>query len=208
MKTYHKIQTVYLRDPDTKYKTLLKGQFSLPEFKYLAENEWEFTEKIDGTNIRIIYDGKELIFKGKTDKSEFYPGTLERLKILFPSLDKFIEIFNEDATVTLYGEGFGKGIQKGGKYLDHVDFVLFDVKIGNWWLQRKDVNNVAKKFGIFSVPVIGRGTLYDAVEKTRKGFKSVWGDFIAEGIVARPVVELKARNGERIITKIKYKDFK
>jgi hypothetical protein len=45
------------------------------------------------------------------------------------------------------------------------------------------------------------------IDQTRTGFKSQWGDFIAEGIVARPVVELKSRNGDRIITKIKYKDF-
>lgn len=42
---------------------------------------------------------------------------------------------------------------------------------------------------------------------TRKGIKSQWGDFIAEGIVARPATELLTRNGERIITKIKHKDF-
>lgn len=41
----------------------------------------------------------------------------------------------------------------------------------------------------------------------RLGFKSTWGDFQAEGIVARPSVELKNRAGERIITKIKCKDF-
>ena len=45
---YPKIQTVYLRDPETKYRTLLEGQFALPEFEYLANNEWIFTEKIDG----------------------------------------------------------------------------------------------------------------------------------------------------------------
>ena len=42
---------------------------------------------------------------------------------------------------------------------------------------------------------------------TRKGFSSQWGDFIAEGIVARPKVEMKTRRGDRIITKIKYRDF-
>ena len=37
---YHKIQTVYKRDPMTNYKTLLDGEFSLPEFEYLANNDW------------------------------------------------------------------------------------------------------------------------------------------------------------------------
>ena len=53
----------------------------------------------------------------------------------------------------------------------------------------------------------GRGTLHEMVEQARKGIKSTWGDFAAEGIVARPAVELKTRAGHRIITKIKSKDF-
>jgi hypothetical protein len=39
------------------------------------------------------------------------------------------------------------------------------------------------------------------------GVKSWWGDFDAEGIVARPQVELFTRAGHRIITKLKCKDF-
>jgi len=56
------------------------------------------------------------------------------------------------------------------------------------------------------VPIIGMGTLHEMVELAKTGFKSRWGDFMAEGVVAKPAVELKSRNGERIITKIKYKD--
>jgi len=41
----------------------------------------------------------------------------------------------------------------------------------------------------------------------RAGLVSKWGDFEAEGIVARPAVELKTRAGERIITKLKTRDF-
>lgn len=42
MKEYHKIQTVFLRNPETKFKTLIEGQFSLPEFEYLKNNLWVF----------------------------------------------------------------------------------------------------------------------------------------------------------------------
>ena len=55
METYHKIQTVWLRDPDNRYKTLLEGQWATPEFEYLANNEWTFTEKVDGTNVRVMF---------------------------------------------------------------------------------------------------------------------------------------------------------
>jgi hypothetical protein len=57
------------------------------------------------------------------------------------------------------------------------------------------------------VPIIGTGTLIDMVNMTRAGFNSRWGDFLAEGIVARPKVELKTRDGKRIITKVKHRDF-
>ncbi len=71
METYHKIQTVYKRDPATNYKTLLIDNFSLPEFDYLRNNEWVFTEKVDGTNIRVMYSlGKIITFGGKTDLAQ------------------------------------------------------------------------------------------------------------------------------------------
>ena len=51
MNEYHKIQTVFKRDIQSKGKTLIEGQWTLPEFEYLASNIWAFTEKVDGTNI-------------------------------------------------------------------------------------------------------------------------------------------------------------
>jgi len=69
------------------------------------------------------------------------------------------------------------------------------------------VEDIANKLGLEVVPVIGMGTLHEMVEMVKVGFYSEWGKFLAEGIVARPVVELKTRSGHRIITKIKYKDF-
>jgi hypothetical protein len=108
----------------------------------------------------------------------------------------------------LYGEGYGAKIQKiGGLYRPDQDFVLFDVRIGEWWLQRADVEDIAQKLELDIVPIIGEGTLHDAVAVAKEGFNSTWGNFQAEGIVARPKVELKTRNGQRIITKIKCCDF-
>lgn len=205
---YHKIQTVFMRDMATKHKTLLEGQWSLPEFEYLANNLWEFTEKVDGTNIRVIVDGDHLTFGGKTDSAQIPAPLVARLNERFLTLDKFIRE-NIGDQVCLYGEGYGAKIQKGGgNYRQDQDFVLFDVKVGDWWLQRKDVEDVARKLGIEVVPVIGEGTLYQAIEWAKKGIKSTWGDFEAEGIVARPKVELKTRAGHRIITKIKCRDFR
>ena len=53
MEEYHKIHTVFKRDPVTNFKGLLVGQWSKPEFQILQNIRWDFSEKIDGTNIRI-----------------------------------------------------------------------------------------------------------------------------------------------------------
>ena len=209
METYHKIQTVFKRNPETKFKTLLEGNFSLPEFEYLQNNEWIFTEKVDGTNIRVMREAGKITFGGKTDRAQIPAQLVTRLNDTFLPLDiEFAHIFNK-ADVCLYGEGHGAGIQKGGgNYRPDQDFILFDVLIEGWWLQRKDVEDIGRKLRLDVVPVIGSGNLADMVNMAFEGITSSWGNFQAEGIVARPAIELKARNGSRIITKIKCRDFR
>lgn len=215
MNKYHKIQTVFKRDPETKFKTLINNDYSLTEFEYLKNNVWVWTEKVDGTNIRVAYKCHEedkyteLNYGGKTDNAQIPTKLLNRLRDKF-NLKMFEEKFGkeEPINVCLYGEGYGAKIQKGGgNYRQDQDFVLFDVKIGDFWLKREDIEDVAKSLNIEVVPIIGKGSLKEMVEITKKGFNSIWGDFLAEGIVARPEAELYCRNGDRVITKIKHKDF-
>lgn len=202
MDTYPKIQTVYKRNPDTKFKTLLEGDFSTDAFEYLAHNAWEWTEKVDGTNIRISSEDGDLVIAGRTDNAQI-PA------FLFHAIQKAIDPAIIPEGSTLYGEGYGAKIQKGGgNYRPDASFVLFDVFCGGLWLKRDDVDDIADKLGIECVPVVGRGTLPEMVECARGGMVSQWGDFSAEGIVARPVVDMKDRRGERIITKIKTRDFR
>lgn len=209
MKEYHKIQTVFLRDPETRFKTLLYGQFALQEFAYLAENDWVFTEKVDGTNIRVMFDGERISFGGKTDNASIPAFLVDALQKQFlPQIDTFRNTFETSGGVCLYGEGYGAKIQKGGgNYRKDSGFVLFDIRIGDWWLERNPIVDIAEALGVEVVPIIGHGTLYDMVKMARDGFPSRWGDFIAEGIVARPAVELANRAGHRIITKVKHRDF-
>lgn len=121
------------------------------------------------------------------------------------------ETFRElgEEQLTLYGEGSGHKIQSGGKYhgVGNVDFVLFDVKIGDWYLKDSDVDEIAGRLGLLRAPEVLRGTLSDMFESVNKGLMSTYGDFFAEGIVAKPMIQLFDRAGRRIITKIKHKDF-
>jgi hypothetical protein len=220
METYHKINAPFKRDMDgsiTGQKgKLMVGQWALPEFEYLADNEWEFTEKVDGTNIRIGFHNNGLEFGGRSDNAVIPKPLLEYLNTTF-DLDKILPHFDigNSTIVTLFGEGYGPKIQGGGKYREDHSFVLFDVRIGDYWLSRDNVNDIADKLGIESVPVIGTGTLWDAIDIVSNGLSSEWGgtvgeknEFEAEGIVARPTVTLFNRRGERIITKVKAVDFR
>lgn len=212
MKEYHKIQTLFKRDLDAPGHPMIEGDWTTPELEYLADNEWELTEKVDGTNIRINYkkDGF-VLFGGRTDSAQIPVKLLNYLNATFTP-DLFERAGLEH--VTLYGEGYGAGIQKGGGNYNPngQEFVLFDVVVHgqdqDWWLYRDDVDDIAKKLDIASVPVIGWGSLHQAISIVKNGMISRWGLFEAEGIVARPVVPLWNRKGERIITKIKGRDFK
>ena len=160
------------------------------------------------TATRNKKEAPELTFGGRTDKAEIPIHLKIRLSELFfePAFGG-VGVFEHD-NVVLYGEGYGHKIQSGGKYLgEDVDFVLFDVKVGNYWLERKNVDDVAKVLGIRSVPVVGHGTIQESIDFVKAGFQSTWGNFTAEGLVIRPTVDMFNRKGERIITKIKHRDF-
>lgn len=207
MSEYHKIQSIFKRDMTSKRKLLIEGDWTMPEFEYLSGNQWTFTEKVDGTNIRVINKDGGIVFGGRTTDAQIPAQLVGRLNERFlPLAAKLAEVF--DSGAVLYGEGYGAKIQKGGgNYRADQDFVLFDVRVGDWWLQRADVEDVAQKLGLDVVPIIGEGTLLDAVNRAKAGITSTWGAFQAEGIVARPKTELNTRSGHRLIAKIKCRDF-
>lgn len=218
MEKYHKIKTVFSRNPETNFKTLLEDVFATPEFEYLQPNKWRFTEKVDGTNIRVDWSPinfgnnvseKTIRFGGKTDNTQVSTFLFSKLQEIF-TLDKLCTLY-PDLPMTLYGEGYGAKIQKGGgNYIsDGVSFILFDVFINGNWLDYNNVLDIADKLGIKVVPCLGIGTLPEMVEMVKKQtFVSELRSTAPEGIVARPVVELQDRIGSRIITKLKLKDFK
>lgn len=216
MNTYHKIHGIFKRHLEgAKKGRFIMGQYSRPDFEMLKDIRWEWTEKIDGTNIRVIWDGNDISFKGKTDRAELPKHLEEKLNKIFYK-EETIELFQDffgETEVCFYGEGYGYKIQKGCKYFGgekEVGFILFDIKVGKTWLKRSDVMDLANSFNIKVVPYLGRGTVEEAINFVKSEPKSAFGnqDFVMEGLVIRPEVELLDRNGHRIITKIKVKDFR
>lgn len=208
MTEYHKIETLFERDINGT-KKLIEGAFRNDAVKYLANNDWYFTEKIDGTNIRIHWDGHRVEFAVRTDRAQIPKPLMDYLSNTFSSMEAeemFEQKFGE-ADVILFGEGYGPGIQKGGAYRDDVSFILFDVLIGDTWLKRDSVEDIATAFEVDIVPIIFVGNIKKAVDFVKTKPKSIFGTADMEGVVGRPVIEMKDRLGKRVIVKIKVCDF-
>lgn len=211
MRTYEKIETIYARDMEGT-KKLIPGTFRNQTIEFLKDNCWEWTEKVDGTNVRVFWDGHAVTFGGRTDKAQMPVPLVNKLNEYFggeTNAQIFEQAFGE-REVILFGEGYGKGIQAAGKAYnpDGVDFILFDVLIHDNYQPRESVEGIAEMFGVKAVPVVGHGTLEQAVEYVKGHPQSTMGNVEMEGVVCRPSVELRDRAGNRVIVKIKWHDFK
>lgn len=207
LKEYHKIETIFERDEKT--KKLIEGKFRNETVEYLKDNIWQFTEKIDGTNIRVYWDGHKVSFHGRTDKAQIPADLVNRLNELFGG-DINEEIFEQkfgETEVMLVGEGYGEKIQKGGLYRKGQDFILFDVMIANNWQPRENIEDIAEIFNIDVVPIVLEGTIQEGIDFVKKKPKSVFGTADSEGLVGRTKFELQTRTGNRVIAKIKVRDF-
>lgn len=204
---YPHIENVYSRDLIT---NKLTGEYKIPEFKLLENIEWIATEKVDGTNIRIMWIDGKLTFNGKTDNAQIHGDLVKKiLEVLKDKESMCIEKFG-NKSVVIYCEGYGAGIQKGSGYSKTKELIAYDVNIDGYWLDRGNVVGIAELFGIRTVPIVLRGNLKEIVEYTKNGFQSIIAEdvnTIAEGVVVRPALELKGKYG-RLICKIKTKDFK
>lgn len=217
MTEYPKIETLF--DRDEKTFNVIEGKYRLTEFGNIKR--WFLTEKIDGTNVRVLYekDCKGVEFYGRTNKAEMPKFLLKYLRETFTD-DKLSDAFPklpQFQLVVLYGEGYGVKIQKGGNYRkEGVSFRLFDVRIGNWWLELESIKDIAEKLGIRTVPYLGEFTTEEAVNYLkREPLSHVSNEdngnnhaYSMEGIVARTQPLLLRRNGERLIWKLKCKDYR
>ena len=211
MAEYTKIETIFERDMDGT-KKLVEGKFRNETVEYLKDNEWVCTEKIDGTNIGIVWDGHKVSYQGRTERAQIPAHLMNKLIEMFggnANEELFEQKFGE-TQVILFGEGYGAKIQKGGgNYRSDVSFILFDVYLPeqNLWLKRDALEDIAKTFGIDVVPIVFTGTLNGAVDFIKTKPKSTIGVADMEGIVCKPKIDMLDRMGRRLIVKVKVRDF-
>ena len=208
---YTKIETPFERDMRGT-KKLIEGQWRNPFIEFLKDCQWECTEKIDGTNIGVVWDGHKVSFQGRTEKAIIPKGVEEFLDKTFGGIENeelFEQMFGEE-NVILFGEGYGNKIQKvGAEYRPDNSFILFDVyKVDkDIWLDRNAVASIATAFGIDNVPVIMTANLQEAIDYVKTKPQSTIGTAPMEGLVCRPKLDIRDNRGNRTIVKIKVCDF-
>ena len=226
---YPKIDTLYDRD-GKRFVDVKRLRLRRPEFGMIKR--WSLTEKIHGMNTRItLFDNGEVVYGGKTDEAKMPSELLEYLKKIFTS-EKMKSTFwlpnrRIPKSATMYGEGYGPGIVPGsGIYRSDVAFRLFDCLIidedNNWWLERYSLEDIARKLGIKCVPLLEViNFLPHSVDEIRQIFIDHRNRMVivedggqvefaseGEGVVAKTYPELLFnRKGERIMWKLKIKDF-
>jgi hypothetical protein len=209
----------FVRDKQT--NKVKKGQWSDPIFDYLQNAKFIFTEKLDGTNIRLIYQPEQeyhsesgqplkarVSIKGRSDGAQVNGHLVDWCKTL--DVEKFVTVFGHRA-VCIYGEGVGSGIRKGGLHYGPTHFRAFAIK-GPHGFYRADIADdiLRKGLGLQVAPVVLEATLNEGIEYMKTGFRTQLGPnpntFQAEGLVGVPTVPICKPNGERIIVKLKHCD--
>lgn len=192
--------------------------------KEIVPSETSVVPEVAGVKFNVRY-------AGKTDSAQIPPKLLKHMQEKYPKekvlaslgLKEFITVseweidhnwleYDQIPNIyTIYGEGYGNGIQKGGNYIKNGnEFIVFDVKVNDIYLKTDARDEIATKLGAPIVPFIGYFTLDEAIDFVRKGFVSTISEnreYMAEGLVLRTDLGLRNRMGKRLIVKVKYEDF-
>ena len=114
MKPYEKTYNLLARHkhkPDIgKYNT---AEYYSHVFPKVAGDAWEYTEKIDGMNMRVIIDYNGAVsIRGRSDKAQI-PGDLRgNIEAMVENRkERLTDLAADTGVITLYVEGSGAGIQ-------------------------------------------------------------------------------------------------
>ena len=172
-------------------------------------------EKIHGTSAHVSWDpglleGDESVkFFSGGEKHERFVALFDEAALRETFLEKL------DTPTVFFGEAYG-GKQQGMSktYGPELKFIVFDVKIGNCWLSVPQAQGLAESCGFEFVAYMQGDTTLEwldmqrdlpSVQATRNGVK---GEHIREGVVLRPLIEVRTNNGSRIIAKHKRPEFR
>ena len=163
-------------------------------------------EKIHGTSAHIgwKFEEKKVIFF----TGENHPLFLSLFDTDFLKA-RFEEIF-PDQDAVIFGEHYaGKCQGMSGTYGKESKFIGFDVRVGGVWLNVLNAEDVCEQFNVEFVHYVKIEVTLNKLNEQRDApsVQAVRNGITEpkkrEGVVLRPLIELKTNNGERLICKYK-----
>jgi hypothetical protein len=170
----------------------------------LMSKECYALEKIHGTSANISWRDGHVIYSSGGEKHERFRELFDEEKLTAA----FVAIGHP--IVTVYGEAYGgKQQAQSWRYGKELRFVAFEVQVGDTWLAVPNAANVSSKLGLEFVHYKRISTDLAAVDAERDApseqakRNGVEGSQPREGVVLRPLEELVASNGHRLMAKHK-----
>jgi hypothetical protein len=168
-------------------------------------------EKVHGTSAHLAWRKSQLHLSPGTASSKLFNELFD-----VPAMTGvFREKFGDAQPVTVYGEAHGgKLLGMSKTYGISLKFVAFDVKVGDLWLSVPQAEDVASKLGLQFVHYVKTSTDLESLNACRdspsvQAIRNGMGDgHIREGVVLRPLIELRKNNDDRIIAKHKRDEFR
>ena len=190
--------------------------------KILLFRECYALEKIHGTAASVSYDPLQdkVIFQSGGEKYNNFIALFDE--------EKLLEAFRnssapKDKRINIFGECYGASQQgMSNTYGKSLKFIAFDVQIGESWLDVPNGEKFANDFGLEYVPWAKTSTdlaALDAqrdapsVQAIRNGVSILNADGTItnprkrEGVVLRPLVEVRTNSGDRLMAKHKGAEF-
>lgn len=166
-------------------------------------------EKIHGTSAHIKWsNGNLTYFSGGVKHEDFVKLFIDDV------LRQGFETIGQNE-VTVYGEAYGGKCQGMSKtYGTGLQFVVFEVRIGDSWLVVPSAEEIAKRLSLEFMPYARIPATLDAIDAERDADsviairRGMCGGHMREGVVLHPLIELRKSNGERIIAKHKRDEFR
>lgn len=166
-------------------------------------------EKIHGSSAHLQWKDDKIIFFSGGEKHETFKKIFDEEFLT----NKFKELF-EGINTTIFGEVYGGKCQGMSEtYGKEMKFIVFDVKVGNNWLDVPNAEDVAKKLNLEFVDYVKVATDLELLNAERdkdstQAIRNGCGEGkLREGVVLRPLIEVTKNNGDRIIVKHKRDEF-
>lgn len=174
------------------------------------------SEKLDGTNVRVgIIEGQRMAGSRQLRRKEpeegaeaygnntyWFPWTLQNVVRLLEEYAK------QHAQVILYGEVYGRGIQKLQYGQKGKAFAAFDMLVDGNFLDYPQFLDLMTQYDIPTVPVQEpQPYSLDMVKEQSVGNTDVGGGHIKEGVVIRPIQERTNPRIGRVIMKYVSDDY-